>query len=245
VTSPGEIEWWEALVLHLMYWLYVFLMSQNERLKAFFSCSKSDVALPQEDKVELRLFDKPNLIRGSVLSLLKSNKSIFETAGTTVVTSMGGTIDEVFAKFDKDGSGAIDRSELKSVMSELNYDLADEDLTTLFAELDSDNNGTISQAEFFVWYLKSKERIVGQIDSVFDTFNTSKNGDLQLSEVKLVVESLGGSTKVIKEDMWIENIKDLVADGNTTVTKEQVSCLCSAYKIHHTLATCIYNLAAM
>lgn len=26
VTSPGVIEWWEALILHLLYWLYVLVM---------------------------------------------------------------------------------------------------------------------------------------------------------------------------------------------------------------------------
>ena len=33
VRTPNIIEWWEALILHLLYWVYVAIMYNNDKIR--------------------------------------------------------------------------------------------------------------------------------------------------------------------------------------------------------------------
>jgi len=50
---------------------------------------------------------------------------------------------ETFDMYDADGSGDIDQSELKTLMAQLGFDLSDEELSNMVAEVDVDGNGEI------------------------------------------------------------------------------------------------------
>jgi Ca2+-binding EF-hand superfamily protein len=61
--------------------------------------------------------------------------------------------DAVFDGIDTDGSGQIDKKELKEALSQVSRDLrlpvpSDEEVQETVAALDTDNSGTISKAEF-------------------------------------------------------------------------------------------------
>jgi Ca2+/Na+ antiporter len=45
VHSPNIIDWYEALILHLMYWLYVFLMFNNNKSSKYFSSNAGELSL--------------------------------------------------------------------------------------------------------------------------------------------------------------------------------------------------------
>ena len=55
---------------------------------------------------------------------------------------------ETFDMYDADGSGDIDQSELKTLMAQLGFDLSDEELSNMVAEVDVDGNGEIDFEEF-------------------------------------------------------------------------------------------------
>ena len=55
---------------------------------------------------------------------------------------------ETFDMYDADGSGDIDQSELKTLMAQLGFDLSDEELSNMVAEVDVDGNGEIDFDEF-------------------------------------------------------------------------------------------------
>jgi len=55
---------------------------------------------------------------------------------------------QAFELFDKDGSGTIDQTELRDVMSSLGMELSDSDLATMYAQMDPSGDGTIDFAEF-------------------------------------------------------------------------------------------------
>lgn len=61
--------------------------------------------------------------------------------------------DAVFDGIDTDGSGQIDKKELKEALSQVSRDLrlpvpSDEEIQETVAALDTDNSGTISKTEF-------------------------------------------------------------------------------------------------
>ena len=53
-----------------------------------------------------------------------------------------------FAMFDKDKSGFIDRSELKTVMESMGQTPSDEQITESLKMMDMDGDGKISEEEF-------------------------------------------------------------------------------------------------
>jgi len=55
---------------------------------------------------------------------------------------------DAFNVFDSDGSGSIDRKELKRLMKKLGQALSDMELDAMMDEVDTDGNGEISFAEF-------------------------------------------------------------------------------------------------
>jgi len=59
---------------------------------------------------------------------------------------------QIFTRFDKDKSGTIDRKELKGMLEELtsgsNYKVTEQDINDALKDLDSNNDGVVSEAEF-------------------------------------------------------------------------------------------------
>lgn len=55
---------------------------------------------------------------------------------------------DAFAVFDTDGSGSIDRKELKKLMKKLGQILSEAELDAMMDEVDSNGDGEISFAEF-------------------------------------------------------------------------------------------------
>jgi len=63
----------------------------------------------------------------------------------------------IFALFDKDGSGEIDKKELKSVFKELGKNVSEEETNRLMEMADEDNSGTLNYEEFIIAILKTEE----------------------------------------------------------------------------------------
>ena len=55
---------------------------------------------------------------------------------------------QIFSEFDKDGSGEIDKSELKAVFKECGTILSEAEATKIMAKADADGSGSISFDEF-------------------------------------------------------------------------------------------------
>ena len=59
---------------------------------------------------------------------------------------------EVFAEFDHEGSGDLNKEELQEVCATLGNLLGEEGIDDLYAELDEDGDGTVSLEEFEHWW---------------------------------------------------------------------------------------------
>jgi hypothetical protein len=60
-----------------------------------------------------------------------------------------------FAKFDKDGSGSLDRQEIIDVCMAVGKNFSDAEIADMLTDLDKDNSGAIEYAEFETWWCKT------------------------------------------------------------------------------------------
>ena len=122
VNSPQEIDWYEALILHGMYWLYVFIMSQNVQLRAMAEnlLFRSAYQSTSQEAKEESLFNNPTKFRAGIASLLMRSRPLTETAGVSMVMALNGKVEEVFSRYDIDKSGTLDVDEIRNVLSGLN-----------------------------------------------------------------------------------------------------------------------------
>lgn len=64
----------------------------------------------------------------------------------------GVNVQRAFARYDKDGSGMIERDELDLVLQDLGVTVTQPRLDAAFAELDADDSGSVSFDEFARWF---------------------------------------------------------------------------------------------
>ena len=119
VNTPQEIDWYEALILHGMYWLYVYLMSRNSALYEFFSRHFCRIKTADGTPVEAKLFLFPSKFRAGIASMLVSNRPFSETAGVHFVMALQGKLEDVFSRYDKDGAGLLDTTQLGLIFTDL------------------------------------------------------------------------------------------------------------------------------
>jgi len=75
-----------------------------------------------------------------------------EEAKTQYTKLLEEDVKPAFKKFDKDGSGSIDKAELKELSKDLGNELNDGDIETALKDLDLNGDGVIDQDEFSRWY---------------------------------------------------------------------------------------------
>lgn len=59
---------------------------------------------------------------------------------------------EIFKRYDRDGSGSIDRQELARLLEALDEPLSEEELEIALEVVDSNGSGRISWDEFKAWW---------------------------------------------------------------------------------------------
>mmetsp|Transcript_26944 Transcript_26944/g.39403 ORF Transcript_26944/g.39403 Transcript_26944/m.39403 type:complete len:911 (+) Transcript_26944:220-2952(+) len=135
-------------------------------------------------------FRWPNTFRAGVLKLLLHPESWVEKGGLGIVSKIQGDVDTVFKKIDADGSGAIDKDELRQLFLELGHEINDDDFDQVFRSLDLDGDGTICEEEFAKWYISSEERILSKVKPIFDQFDTNKSGTIERDEVRQLLKQI-------------------------------------------------------
>lgn len=92
-----------------------------------------------------RDFRWPGTFRAGVLKLLLHPESFEEKGGLGIVAKIHGDVDHVFRQIDINGDGSIDKEELGNLFRKLGHEISGEELSTVFASLDLDGNGTVSK----------------------------------------------------------------------------------------------------
>jgi len=120
-------------------------------------------------------------------------------------------IKEAFDLFDVDQSGAIEPSELKAAMQALGFQVKQQTVLQMIAELDKDRSEAIDFDEFLDMMTKKMERGETREDlsKVFRLFDEDNTGTITFRNLKKIARDLG-------EDANDEELMDMIdkADSN-------------------------------
>jgi len=111
-----------------------------------------------------------------------------------------------FAKFDKDGSGAIDKSELSQLSTELGHPLDDDQLEKALVDLDLNKDGVIDLPEFCRWYFTGMK-----------SYNDSTRNLMVVSKAGLSLAKAIASNEVfaiVSKDKTVNHIRGKVQLNN-------------------------------
>merc|ERR1712100_809666 len=102
-------------------------------------------------------------------------------------------IREAFSLFDADASGMIDIRELKAAMRALGFEVKNEELKKMVADIDGDGNGTIEFGEFLQMMTgKMGEKDTREdIEKVFKLFEDDNTNKISFRNLARVAEELG------------------------------------------------------
>ncbi|XP_078164631.1 putative calcium-binding protein CML13 [Carex rostrata] len=120
-------------------------------------------------------------------------------------------IREAFELFDLDGSGTIDAKELCVAMRALGFEMTEDEINQMMAEVDKDHSGGIDFDEFL--YMMTEK--IGQRDTkeqlmkAFRIIDHDKNGKISIEDIQNIARELG-------ETFTVDEIREMVqqADEN-------------------------------
>ncbi|GAB4832412.1 hypothetical protein Ancab_006429 [Ancistrocladus abbreviatus] len=132
--------------------------------------------------------------------------------------SMGGELEKVFKKFDKNGDGKISSSELSSLLRALGSETSPEEIRKMMSEMDKDGNGYIDLNEFADFYKQSDDSGSSsgrnrELREAFDMYDKDKNGLISARELHTVLKSLGEKVSLKDCSKMIRSV-DMDGDGH-------------------------------
>jgi Ca2+-binding EF-hand superfamily protein len=140
----------------------------------------------------------------------------------------------VFAHFDEDKSGSLDRGELYRMVKLSKPAFTNSDLTELFKKIDTDHDHKISKDEFVLYYfnlffaadddefeVRVEEAIQGRrkvkLQILFNTLDESGTGVLGLNEFGHMLRLFSKESTVVKSDDVLDTLVKIDADHNRKV----------------------------
>ncbi|KAH7566576.1 hypothetical protein JRO89_XS08G0191900 [Xanthoceras sorbifolium] len=102
-------------------------------------------------------------------------------------------IKEAFELFDTDGSGTIDAKELNVAMRALGFEMTDEQINQMIADVDKDGSGAIDFDEFaHMMTAKIGERDTKEeLTKAFQIIDQDNNGKISVEDIKRIAKELG------------------------------------------------------
>jgi len=100
-----------------------------------------DLMKSWNDRIDMKIGD----VSGTMMDAFIEASEMYENV-------INNDIKVKFNEFDTDGSGGIDKAELKELSKRLGHEIPDEDLDEALKNLDLDGSGIVDIHEFAIWY---------------------------------------------------------------------------------------------
>ena len=240
INSPDIIQWWEALILLILYIGYVTIMFNNQRIFNYINNNNKneeeeedeDDEMTEKERVKnLELVSNNNRtssrestagvhFHASIYSFLTKDSTVKDLMGVHIVARMKGEVKETFDLIDEDKSGFIDRKELSKVLYNLGENVTNDDVTECFNIIDTDGNGEISYEEFHNWYLVSKMRITRDVKKIFNQFDNNDDNHIDCDELRSLLEAMNDNNKPISDNDVQRAMSEL---GKTDIINGKIS----------------------
>ena len=161
VFTPNKIIWWEALVLLIMYVVYIYIMKNNDKLEDYFV---------NKGWLKKRVIDPiPLTFRARIIERLLHGATLSDSVKALVVAKIVGDIEKTFNEIDTNNDGVLQLNEFKEMIEKLHQKNIDNDaINTLFKEIDENNDNVISKEEFEKWYISSDIRLETVLKMFYD-----------------------------------------------------------------------------
>lgn len=153
------------------------------------------------------------------------------------------SVREVFARFDQDGDGKLDRSELWRVFKTLDGELRIPEIASLSLELDTGGDGMVSHKEFLSWLRQGSDRAQAltktivketgkarekRIHQAFTKYDSTKDDQLNIEELANALKVLGSFSS--DEIRHVRDDLDKSKDGKSAVLEKKKPTRCSSQK---------------
>lgn len=124
-----------------------------------------------------------------------------------------------FEEIDDDGSGLLDRDELKKLLEKLGKVVTEEVLSTAMQEMDRDDSGQVDLSEFLQWWRKAGAEAraemtrvadrMNQLREVFESMDADNSGSLDHEEItEMIAKHLGMKLKPAELEEALKQMDD-------------------------------------
>ena len=153
--------------------------------------------------------------------------------------SIATILDEIWAKYDTDKNGTLNKSEARVFVKEYLLKLGEADrlppgqFNAIFKDLDEDGNGKITPAEMkdFIEKIRTTEAVIEEsnekwaIDIIWEEFDKDRSGSLSRAETRNFVKAFlikVSEAERFPEDKFVALFKEFDEDGNLIITKNEM-----------------------
>jgi len=182
MITPTEIYWFEALILFILYIVYVIFMKYNVMVREkIFGVSKKRKS---EAYTKLRQKLEPTAFELGLLGLLVGRHTVEKDMMNRAVLQISGDVKQTFDAFDKNKTGSIGVEELGKLVKELGLEVKSEELKGLCTKiLDGQDGDTINFKQFRKWYVQCEERVMKDMKELFLSMDLDNNNSLSIFEI--------------------------------------------------------------
>lgn len=129
---------------------------------------------------------------------------------------------DAFKMFDKNGDGAIDKSELRTVMASLGMNPTQREVEEMVREADTVNADGLIEFEEFVAFMKNRKKDKAteeaELREAFAVFDKNGDGTIERAELMKVMTELGEKLTAEEVD---EMIREVDENGDGVISYDE------------------------